>query len=197
MKFIPKMPKLPKLSELNPKKIISSYKERAKKFKDLDEEEKTHYDQSLMQWQTTLYPSFDKSKRWYIVAGIITTALVIYGIATNQWTFSVVVLITAGVYYYLTHEETPVIEVKVSDIGIKIGERVYPYTDIRTFWIEYNPPYFQNLHLVSKNEYKQEITAQIHGINPSELRRVLTRYLPEWTEREKTFTESISQILGL
>lgn len=179
------------------KKIVSAYKEKAKRFNELSPEDKTHYDAALLSWSSHLNQEYERGGKWYLLGGIGILLLAAYGILTNQWTFSVALIVFAGVYYFVSHQETPTIDVKVSDIGIKVGKRVYPYTELKTFWIEYNPPYFQNLHLIPDNQYKPEITVQIHQVNISDLRRILSRYLPEWKERKKTVSETIIQSLGL
>jgi len=182
---------------LNPIKIFSAYREHARKFNDLTALEKDKYDNAILEWQSHLNQDYERGDKWYLYAGAVLLGLIIYGIVTNQWSFSVALLVFGGVYYFVTHQETPVIKVKLTSDGLKIGERVYPFTEIKTFWIEYNPPYFQNLHLVLKNSYKQEITVQVHQVNIADLRTVLSRYLPEWKERNKSFTESIIQSFGL
>lgn len=183
--------------KFNPSKIVQSLQERAKRFEDLTKEQKTHYDNALLSWSSHLAQDFHRSSRWYMIAGALVGMLVIYSLFTGQWTFAAALTVFAGVYYYISVQETPTIQVKVSDIGIKVGSRVYPYTDLKTFWIEYNPPYFQNLHLISKNRFKPEISVQIHQINITELRTLLTRYLPEWTEKQSSLTDNITQSLGL
>lgn len=176
----------------------SAYKEKAKQFKDLNPDQKQHFKKNrLLSWKTYLYPQYKKNTIWYIITAIIVILLALYGILTNSWTFSVVVIMGAGVYYTIHAQDNPLIEVVVSDMGIKVGTRVYPYTDIATFWLDYNPPYVSDLHLVLKNKYKQDITIQIHGVNPTNIRIALSRFLPEWEEREKNLGESITNLLGL
>lgn len=183
--------------KFNPKKIIDSFQEKAKRFEDLSNEQQTHYDKALLSWSSHLAQDFERSPRWYMIGGTLVALLVLYSLFTGQWTFAAALTVFAGVYYYISVQETPTVEIKVSDIGIKVGKRVYPYTDLKTFWIEYNPPYFQNLHLVTRNKFKPEVSIQIHQINVSELRTILTRYLPEWTEKQSSFTDNITQSLGL
>lgn len=180
------------------KEIKSAYKSKAKQFSDLTNEQKEHFKTfKLLSWQTYLYPRYQKSKAWYVFTLLLVVALAAYGILTNSWTFSVVVIIAAAVYYASDSQENPLIEVIVSDMGVKVGNRVYPYTEIGTFWIDHNPPYVNDVHLVMKNQYKQDITIQIHNVNPSQIRLVLSKYLPEWKEREKNLGESITNALGL
>jgi len=182
---------------LNPFKMISAYKDQAKKYRDLSAAEQKAYNDPILEWSSYLNQEFHKTSRWYFYASLILAALVVYGLLTNQWSFSAALLVCAGVYYYVTHTKGPIIEVKLSETGLQVGERVYPFTDLRTFWVEYNPPYSQYLHLVLKNTYKQDISVQIHQVEVTQLRTILSRYLPEWKEREKSFTEHLAQTLGL
>lgn len=180
-----------------PIQAIQAVRENARKFNDLSADEKSRFSNAILQWQSALYPKTIKTRNWYIGFSIATFALAAYGVITNAWSFSVAVIVAAGVYYYLNQDEPPVIDVVISDVGVKIGGRVYTYGELKTFWVDYQPPHHQALHFVLKNDFKQEITVQIHQQNPSEIRRILTRYLPEWEDRSKTFQESLTHFLGL
>jgi hypothetical protein len=107
------------------------------------------------------------------------------------------VIISAGVYYYIHSQENPLIQIVISDIGLKAGTRVFPYTEIATFWIDYNPPYVSDLHIVLKNQHKQDITIQIQKVEPKIIRNALCQYVPEWEERDKNLGETVTNLLGL
>jgi hypothetical protein len=182
---------------LRPVKVIQALKERSKSYSELSAAEKNHFLEPLLSWKSPLYPTTQKTKGWYIGLFTVTGLLALYAIVTNAWSFAVVIVVAAGVYYYLNEQEVPIVDVAISDIGFLIGTRVFNFGDVKTFWLDYRPPFHKELHLILKNEYRQDIIISIHGMNPSELRRILTRYLPEWEEREKTFTENITHFLGL
>lgn len=176
---------------------MQAFKERSKTYEDLNNAEKEHFKSPILTWTSSLYPAAQKTKGWYIGLFVVTALFALYGILTNAWSFSVVIIVAAGVYYYLNEQDVPVVDVVISDLGILIGRRVFPFSDLKTFWIDYNPPFHKELHLILKNEYKHEIIVSIHALNPSELRRILTRYLPEWEDRKKTFSENLTHFLGL
>ena len=182
---------------MNPAKIFKALKEKSKQFSELSAGEKQHFTNPLVTWESPLYPSTIKNTNWYLGLFSATAILAIYGFLSNSWTFSVAIVIAAGVYYYLNEQDVPIVQVSVSEFGILVGNFVYPFSEIKTFWIAYNPPYHKELRIVLKNEYKPEVVISIHAINPTELRSVLTKYLPEWEEREKSFSENLTHFLGL
>ena len=179
------------------KQLVGSLRESAKKIQELDAAEKSKFENGLLNWTAPSFVRYQRNRAWYITAAILVFLLVLAAVWTGSPTFAIAILTFAVVYIVVNQDDPKQIQVGISTAGIRFGSRVYPYNQIKTFWIEYDPPYYQSLHVVLKNKMKEEITINFHGINPSLIREVLTKYLPEWEEREKTFTENITRTLGL
>lgn len=180
------------------KNLIQGFKKPAsKKVNDLSLQEVEHYRDPILAWNAASFIKFQRTKSWYIVSSILLLLVIVSAVLLGSPTFAIAVIVFAMVYVFLTQDDPEAVQVVISDIGIIFGNKVYPYTDIRTFWIEYQPPTFQSLHLVLKKEFSEEVTINFHGINPTDLRLVLSKFLPEWEEREKNFTENLTRMLGL
>jgi hypothetical protein len=180
------------------KDFLANYKKPvAKKLSELNSEELGHYSNFLLKWNAASFIKFQRTKSWYITTTLLMIGLIIVAILLSSPTFAISILVFSMVYVYLTQEDPEAVEVIISDIGIVFGRKVYPFTEIKTFWIEYQPPAYQSLHLVLKKEFTEEITINFHGVNPTDIRTVLAQFLPEWEEREKNLTENLTRILGL
>jgi len=180
------------------KQFIERYKKPVgKKVNDLSIDELGHYNNPIYAWTAASFIKYQRTKSWYLSSGLILFLVVIAAILLGSPTFAISVVVFAMVYIYLTQDDPEPVEVIISDIGIVFGNKVYPFTDIKTFWIEYQPPAFQALHLVLKKELAEEITINFHGVNPTEIRMILSKFLPEWEERKKNFTENLTRMLGL
>jgi hypothetical protein len=150
-----------------------------------------------LEWQAPSYIPYNRNLAWYAINGVIVALLVLAGFLIQSATFAIVVIVFAMVYLLVGQKDPKTLDVLVSDVGIKFGSRKIQYSEIKTYWIEYAPPYYQILHLVPQKKFEPEISISFHGINPSNLREILTKYLPEWEEKQKTITEHITRILGL
>jgi hypothetical protein len=179
------------------KKLAQALKKESKSQNSLSEAELTHFDTPLLVWKAPSFIKYNRNKSWYITAFSLLFILVSTALFLGSPTFAIAIIVFAMVYGFVSQDEPEMINVLISDVGVKYGNSTYSYTDFKTYWIEYDPPYYQSLHLVFKKNLKEELTIHFHGLNPSELRLILTNYLPEWEEREKNFTENITRLLGL
>ncbi|MBP7819297.1 hypothetical protein KA036_00480 [Candidatus Gracilibacteria bacterium] len=196
LKNLIKMPKLPKFKDL-----AGATKSEAIALEnlpeDLSEKLANELERPLLAWQAPQYIRTHKPVWWYVAASMLVLGLFFYGIWSGGWTFSVAVVLFAGVYYIFLDQEPPVYEVKITEMGVRFGRKFYPYSMFKTFWVDYHLPHTRDLHLIPNNNYKYELTINLMEQNPVEVKAVLRRFLPEWVDRRKTFTESIIKISGL
>lgn len=80
--------------------------------------------------------------------------------------------------------------------GLAIGERLYEFDDLESFWIFYDPPLMKDLALRSKKALMPIIRMPIGDTDPLRLREILLRFLRE-EEQEMGLTDIISKHLGL
>jgi hypothetical protein len=178
------------------KKLITAFKKESDSTA-LTTEQLSHFDNPLLIWKAPSFLKCNRNKSWYITAIVILALLILSALFAGSPTFAIAIIVFAMVYSFINQEEPEMYQVILSDIGIKYGNRTYAFTEFKTYWIEYDPPYYQSLHLVFKQNFAEELTIHFHGLNPTELRLILSKYLPEWEERQKSFAEHITRLLGL
>ena len=83
------------------------------------------FEKSVISWRALEYIYHEKSALWFIFAGIVVLGLVIYGLLSGGWTFSVAIIVFAGTYYLFYRNAPPIIEVKISKVGVKIGKHLF------------------------------------------------------------------------
>jgi len=102
----------------------------------------------------------------------------------------VVILIRAG-------KKPEVVDFEINPLGIKVGERLYGFREIKSFWIEYDPALdIRELSLQLKKWYHTYVKIPIYEQNPVQLRLVLLNFLPE-VEHKDTLADTVSRRLGL
>lgn len=134
---------------------------------------------------------------------IVVVSLVLFAIAALMQIFQkniittiffgllgVVILIRAG-------KKPEVVDFEIGPLGIKVGERLYGFREIRSFWIEYDPVLdIKELSLQLKKWYHTYVKIPIYEQNPVQLRLILLAFLPE-VEHEDTLADTVSRRLGL
>lgn len=135
---------------------------------------------------------------WYIVAGVATLSLAIWGFLTGIYALSIAVVILAGVYVMMENNAPESVEAAVSDTGIGIGDTFASYGEIESFSIvfEGNVPRYLRITLKKKTLKLLDIPLN-HDVNVAELRAYLLGYLPEAEKSELGFTDRITDRLSL
>lgn len=154
-------------------------------------------DEVLLAWSAPEYPHHEKTSRWFIVALVIVGLLVIYGLMTDGWTFSVAMLVFAGTYYVTHRRAPPVVDVVVSRTGIKIGQHIFPYTQLKGFWVLFNPPSVHRLYIRVQGKFHPDIFVDIGESDPAEIATVLNKYLKEIKGMEEPFGDTVVRLLRL
>ena len=156
------------------------------------------YGQIILAWKAHHHPYYQRSIRWYMVAGVITVMFVLYAIFTQAITMAIVFIVLAGVYFLIHRREPEVIDNKLTTMGIQSGDTFHPYADIKAFYIIHEPPYVSTLNIFLENKMNNEVTFQLEQVDVSDVREVLlNRGIQEVQGREESFTSIISRILGL
>lgn len=154
-------------------------REERKRHIDLIKNSPSAYDEALIYWVAPETVIHVRGPLWKTVMGILVIAVVAWGIYDGSWTFSLVIG-TFAIAHYLIHLEHPkATEIKISDIGIKVGTRKYSYSQIKAFWIIYEPPYVQTLNIRVQGKVNDDITIQLWHQSPSTVREFLMGKIPE------------------
>lgn len=156
------------------------------------------FDNAKLSWTTADYIKYEKGLFWKVSVIILFLAAISWGIVSKAWTFSLVMAVFAVVYYLMIHSDHPkAVTVTISDIGIKVGHRKYPYNQIKAFWVIYNPPYVKTLHIRVQNDIAVDIPIYLHNQDPAEIREFLIEKLPELEGHKESFSDILLRIFKI
>lgn len=155
------------------------------------------YGTPMIAWRAPEFKEHERGQLWIFAMSVLAIGLIIYGILTDSIAFSVVIILVAGVFF-LTHNHKPqIVEVIITDLGIKFGERFYSFEDVKVFWIIFDPPHVKTLNFRTSRGVVREVCIQLEDQNPSEIRAFLGAHLSEWKNRTETLAEILIRILKL
>lgn len=155
------------------------------------------FDKAILTWKAPQFAHHEKSLLWFVIAGLAALLLVMYGLRTDGWTFSVAVIVFAGTYYLVHRHEPPTVEVKISKFGVKIGRHAFSFSNLKSFWIVYDPPFVKKLYLRMESKFQPDLFVSLEDADPAEVRRVLAHYLHELTGRHEPFSDMLVRLLKL
>jgi hypothetical protein len=78
--------------------------------------------------------------------------------------------------------------------GVQIADRIYPYENLDSFWIHYDPPFKKNLTLTPKKLFMPRISLPFEDTDPNAIREYLLKFLKE-KQHEESATETLMRLL--
>ncbi len=132
-----------------------------------------------------------------MIAGLAALGLIVYGLMTDGWTFSVAIAVFAGTYYLFHRTPPHVVEIKISKMGVKIGHHIFPYSHLKGFWIVYDPPYVAKLYFKMTSKMHPDIFVALEDSDPAELRRILSMHCKELSGCNEPLSDSLVRLLRL
>lgn len=148
-------------------------------------------------WTAPLRRKMQKGKTWMTGASAIALFLLFYAAATRNWIF-VVAIITAVVVYALDHyEREKKIDIEISEFGLRIGDNSIPFSDIKSFWIIYNPPFVKKLCIRLTSHVMPDIGIDLDSQDPVEIRKFMKRHSAEVEGKKESLMDLSTRLLKL
>lgn len=143
------------------------------------------YGEAIISWQIPEYRRYERGKTWYLVAGLILLFLVGYAVLTQNFLFALMVILFA-VIVFLSHVRAPqMLDLVITNAGVLVNRRFYPYTDLGSYWIISQPPFTNNLYFDFQRSGRQPLSIALDGQNPEEVREALANFLVEDGEKKE------------
>ncbi len=151
----------------------------------------------LAEWKFPETIKYSRSRGWYIGAGICGVALLVYAVATKNFLFGLIIILFA-LTLFITQRKPADVGFKITEDGILIGSRFYPYKEIKNFFIIYEPPEVKSLYFNFKNIFNPHLPIPLEKQDPVKVRKILLEYLPEdLTKEDEPFSDQISRMFKL
>ena len=152
---------------------------------------------AVISWTAPEYFQHPKSKRWYIIAGIVVVLAVAYAAYTGNWSMAAAMVVFAGVYQYLHKYQPPRdIQIAITDLGMKVGHMFFPYSHIQAFWLIYKHD-LKTLNLRVAGNYWADIVIYLNDQDPVEIRSFLVGQIPEWEGKDERLGDLLLRKLKL
>ena len=140
----------------------------------MDQDNKT----ILYSWTALEFGRTDRRPAWYLWAILIATALGAYLVYRQDWlrlAVLVMVAITTGLTLRMRPRE---FEHRLTDQGVGVGKKFYPYKDFSGFAILISPE-GAKLVLSPVRKLGPALSLQLGGADVEKIRAVLSEYLEE------------------
>jgi hypothetical protein len=158
---------------------------------------KGHHDRIVISWIAPEYIRHQKSARWYLIAGVVVLITLVWAFFTGNWSMALAVLVFTGVYQYINTKHPPKnIRIEISEMGIKVGEMFFPFSNIQAFWIIYENG-LRTLNLRVSKHFFSDIIIQLDDQDPVEVRQYLVGQIAEWEGKSEKVGDMLLRLLRL
>ncbi|MFC1645320.1 hypothetical protein ACFL08_04820 [Patescibacteria group bacterium] len=165
------------------------------KYSDYDEYSTFSEDEVIMSWKAPEYEHYPKEKNWYIVAGLILSAIVIYATVINAPIMAITFILIGIVGYLYLEKEPVIVSFKITHDGIIAGGEIYEFNSIDSFWIFYDQT-SRIISLHTDSWLLPYVHIPIHDQDPSKVREVLVDFIKE-SKHEPSVIDTIERIFHI
>jgi hypothetical protein len=151
-------------------------------------------DEKTIEWSAPEYEYHEKSSDWFWALGIITVGLFLSAILLKSFLFAFLILLSGFSLALYSARKPNNISFKINVQGIHIGETIYTYENLKSFWIDYEPPHKKELIVESKKTLMPHIAIMLGEADPLRVRDYLLKFLKE-EKIEEPLTTSIARFL--
>lgn len=155
------------------------------------------FDEAVISWEAPEYVVHQKGPKWKITMLLLVAVVAGLSLYYDSWTFALAIVVFAAVYSLVHLEHPRDVQVKISEIGIKVGFRKYSFGKIKAFWIIYEPPFVQTLNLRVEGDFIGEITIQLAGQDPAKVREYLISKIPEMEGKSESFSDILVRLFKI
>ncbi len=109
---------------------------------------------------------------------------------------AIFMILSSLVLVLYSNKRPEISRVIINQSGVVIGNELYYYKDLKSFWIHYDPATIKELSLEPRKWYVPYVKVSIENNSPIAIRSLLINFLPE-REQEHSLVDIISRKLGI
>ncbi len=93
-----------------------------------------HY--HALRWHAQEYEHIERAPDWYWALGVVALCLALVSVLFSDYLFAIIIIIAAFTFALMSRTAPPVVEIILTERGIRIGHAMLKYEDIIAFWVE-------------------------------------------------------------
>jgi len=140
-----------------------------------------------IEWTASEYEERERSGDWFWALGIAVFAASAAATIYGNYFFAALIILSGGLLGYLAIKKPDLIHYELNEAGVKIESRLYPYENIKSFWLEIteSPKLFIKTERVFMPVISLPLENALGRVAAEELYQILaSREIPEEEMRE-------------
>lgn len=152
----------------------------------------------FISWRAYEYHHHPKGSDWFWALGIIAVSVAAASIIFGNLFFALMILIAAAVLGLHANQEPKLIDIELSEKGVRIDKLFYPYKTLESFCVEQHETdigIFAKILIKSKKTFMPLIVVPIAEVHPDDIHQFLSIFLLE-EEHQESIGEQVMEWLG-
>lgn len=147
-----------------------------------------------LSWSALEYEHRERNPDWFWALGVIVAATSIAAIIFGNYFFAALLLISGAMLAYFAKKEPRTIFYELNEFGLKIGEQVFLYENIKSFHIETQTR--PTLFVKTERLFMPVLSIPINPDFADEVEQILLSYNIEEEKMQDHPSEKIMDFLG-
>jgi len=148
-----------------------------------------------IQWTAPEFEKREKSPAWFLAVGIFALIFFTIALLMKNFIFAVLIIISVFAIFIYAIKTPRQINFKIDGKGLWIGEKLYPYEELNSFWIFFEPSQIKELSIKSKKILAPLIKIPLLDQDPVLIRQALIKFIPE-EKQEESLVDIIARGIG-
>lgn len=160
--------------------------------------EQVNFGEIVFSWSFKEYEKHVRSTRWYWLMSIIGLAMLIFAILSQNYLFAIIIVLFSIIIFLQDKNDPIEIPFAIAETGIIIGNKYYRFSELKDFWVIYNPPEVKVLYFGLKEVFKHRLHIPLGDIDPRPIHEYISRFVTENLEEEdEPFSDKMGRLLKL
>ena len=158
-----------------------------------DEHEK---ETTLLEWQAPEFLSYTRGWKYYSLLSLLFLAVIVYGVYSSDWFVIGIFIIVAGFIIWYQQKEPLNKKYRITQLGIYEDNKFYQFNEIYSYWFLIDKEY-KTLNIIFAKKYLPQLTILLNGTDPIAVRNVLSKHIPEESNRTETLLDRLVRLFRL
>jgi hypothetical protein len=158
------------------------------------------YSADKLSWTALEYEEKDRSPDWFWALGIIVVTSAIASIIFGNYFFAVLLILSGLLLGFFAVKKPDIVSYELNVNGLKIRNRLYPYENIKSFWVQLGTARETNLKPIlfihSERAFMPILSIPIMAEMAEDIHSIMLSQNIAEVEMKEHPSEKIMEVLG-
>lgn len=151
--------------------------------------------QAAITWEAPEHTHAEKKGDWFWIVGIFIIAGALSSIFLGNTLLGILIFVGGAVMLILAARPAKMIAYAVTQRGLRIDDTLYPYTTLKSFYIDENNPGGTQLLVASEKMFMPLLILPLPEEYIDDIEEIISSRLPE-THLEEPFVHKLLEFFG-